>query len=42
CHGTFGASQSETLYMFMIQNIKDFIAEIMTGSRGFGHTDYDG
>ncbi|CAG8503764.1 1243_t:CDS:2 [Racocetra persica] len=39
-HGTFGVGQSETLYMFMIQNIKDFIAEIMAGSRGFGHTDY--
>ncbi|CAG8803511.1 31566_t:CDS:1, partial [Racocetra persica] len=43
-HGTFD-NQPEHFYipeMVKIQIIKDFFAEIMAGSCGFGHPDYDG
>ena len=40
-HGTFGIVQPKPLDMF-IDQIRDFFAEIMAGSRGFGHPDYDG
>ncbi|CAG8852556.1 6452_t:CDS:2, partial [Gigaspora margarita] len=38
-HGTFGLDQFKLWY---IDQIKDFFAEIMTGSCGFGHPCHDG
>ncbi|CAG8834125.1 42629_t:CDS:1, partial [Gigaspora margarita] len=38
-HGTFGVGQFKLWY---IDQIRDLFAEIMAGSRGFGHPDYDG
>ncbi|CAG8856255.1 17011_t:CDS:1, partial [Gigaspora margarita] len=38
-HGTFGVDQFNLWY---IDQISDFFAEIMTGSRGFGHPCHDG
>ncbi|CAG8798974.1 22542_t:CDS:2, partial [Racocetra persica] len=40
-HGTFGVDQSEP-WDILIKQIKDLIAEIMVGSRGFGYSDYNG
>ncbi|CAG8814942.1 25504_t:CDS:1, partial [Gigaspora rosea] len=39
-HGTFGVDQSN--WNIIALQIKDIFAEIMAGSRGFGHPDYDG
>ncbi|CAG8654458.1 14560_t:CDS:2, partial [Gigaspora rosea] len=46
-HGTFGIDQPKTLVMFIIrkiedsiQIIRDFFAEIIVGSHGFGHPDH--
>ncbi|CAG8671085.1 10474_t:CDS:1, partial [Racocetra persica] len=43
-HGTFGVDQSEPWDVLIKQIIiiKDLIAEIIVGSRGFSHSDYNG
>ncbi|CAG8621830.1 15107_t:CDS:2, partial [Dentiscutata erythropus] len=42
-HGTFGVDQSEPwdVWIKQIIIIKDLIAKIMVGSRGFSHSDYN-
>ncbi|CAG8477326.1 11943_t:CDS:2 [Funneliformis caledonium] len=43
-HGTFGVDQSMSLGIVcsVVNSIRDFVAEVMNGGRGFGSPSYDG